>query len=112
MVDKTQVVSLSLEKNKANWLKNQKRLTGLPESHFVDKGLDVVIINTQVTMLKESFIVLFYFFISTMFFIFDIIFNDILPMSIFLLVFLSSSIGILLSGVGVYKTLKIWKKIK
>jgi hypothetical protein len=112
MADKTQSMSLSIENSKADWLKNQKKLTGLSESYFVDQGLDVVMVNTQVTILKESFMVLFYFFISIMFFIFDIIFSNVLSVSIFLLVFLFSSVGILISGIGLYKVLKTWKKIK
>lgn len=110
MAEKTQVVSLSLKHNQANWLKEQKEITGLPESHFVEKGLELVINGTSITLFKDALALSFYFFVSVMLFIFGILFYNIIPLDFGLLLYLSSGVGVIISSLGLYKVMKIWIK--
>ena len=93
-------------------MKEKKRETGLPESHFVNKGLDLVIGTEEINAIKLMITPMLSFFVGIILFIFGVFFSDALPVQVLIIVLISGMIIMCLSWIGLYKSFKIWIKIK
>lgn len=112
MADNTRVASVSIKNDKANWLKKQKEMTGLSESHFIDKGLDTVITMNRIKLIRLMLTPAFFFFVSVIFFIFSIQFSDFLQLELLLFLVLFSCVAVLLSGIGMLLAIRMWRRMK
>jgi hypothetical protein len=102
----------SIQKDRDNWLKQQKRETGLPESHFVNKGLDLVIGTEEINAIKLMITPAVFFLLGTILFLFGVFFSDTLPVPVLIIILLSGIVIVSLSWFGLYKSIKVWNKIK
>jgi len=102
----------SIPNNRDEWLKEQKRETGLPESHFVNKGLDLVIGTEEINAIKLLITPMLSFFIGTILFIFGVFFSDQLPIPVLVIILISAMTIFCLSWVGIYKSVKLWRKAR
>jgi hypothetical protein len=112
MAETTRHGTYSILNNREEWLKEKKRETGLPESHFVNKGLDLVIGTEEINAIKLMITPMLSFCIGTILFIFGVFFSDALPIPVLVIVLISGMIIICLSWFGLFKSFKIWRKIK
>lgn len=112
MAETTRHGTYSIPNNRNEWLKQQKAETGLPESHFVNKGLDLVIGTEEINTIKLLITPTLSFLLGTILFIFGVFFSDALPIPVLIIVLISGMSIICLSWFGLYKALKLWRKIK
>jgi hypothetical protein len=102
----------SIPNDRNEWLKEKKRETGLPESHFVNKGLDLVIGTEEINAIKLLITPLISFLLGTILFVFGVFFSDALPIPVLIIVLISGMTMIILPWFGLLKAIKVWKKIK
>ena len=102
----------SIQNNREDWLKEKKRETGLPESHFVNKGLDLVMGTEEINAIKLMITPAISFLLGTILFIFGVFFSDALPIPVLSILLLAGIIIVGLSWIGFYKAIKMWRKIK
>lgn len=102
----------SIPNDRDEWLKEKKRETGLPESHFVNKGLDFVIGMEEINAIKLLITPLISFLLGTILFFFGVFFSDALPIQVLIIVLISGMSMIILPLFGLLKAIKVWKKIK
>jgi hypothetical protein len=112
MAETTRHGTYSITNDREAWLKQQKRDTGLPESHFVNKGLDLVMGTEEINAIRLMITPALSFFLGFILFIFGVFFSDVLPVPVFVIMFLCSFVIISISWVALYKSLKVWRKCK
>lgn len=111
MVEKTRHGNYSIPLEREAWLKQQKQETGLPESHFVNKGLDLIIGTEEIKAIKLMLTPALTFFIGTILFLFGVFYADSLPIPVLLILFIASIVIVGISWLGLYKSFKIWRKL-
>jgi len=112
MAEKERHGNYSLPVDRAEWLKQKKKETGLPESHFVNKGLDLQIGIEEFNLIKSALTPTICFFLGTILFAFGIYYSAVIPSHVLVIIFLASIITVLIAWMGIYKTISIWRKIK
>lgn len=112
MAETTRHGNYSIHNDKELWLKLQKRETGLPESHYVNKGLDLVIGTEEINTIKLMITPALSFFIGTILFVFGLFFSNVLPIPVLSILLFSGIVIVSLSWLGLYKSIKLWFKIK
>lgn len=104
--------SFSIQNDRGEWLKQKKRETGLPESHFINKGLDLVIGTEEINAIKLMITPAIFFLLGTILFLFGVFFSDALPIPVLIIILFAGIVIVSLSWIGLFKSIKIWMKIK
>ncbi len=112
MGNKTRHGTFSIPNDREEWLKQQKQVTGLPESHYVNKGLDIVIGIEEINAVKQLISPIALFFLGAILLLYGIFYAALIPIPVLILIFISSIVTSLIAWFGIMKAVRLFMKLK
>ena len=107
----TQTASYALPENKIKWVKDQKKITGKPESYFIEKGLDIVMGAEKISSLKLIGIPVVVFYSGVVAILFCLFFFFYIPFILTVLMLTLGAVVMIIASVAIIQGFKVWRSI-
>lgn len=104
--------SYSISRENDSWVKQRKQETRLPESHFINRGLDIQREVEKIDFGKLALGPVFYSFIGCLFFAFGMTFSESFSLPILVVIMAASIATIMVSWAAVVRIIRLWSKQK